>query len=638
MKKMLMLNCENLSFSVGAKDILKNVSFSLDEGDKLGIVGSNGAGKSTLLRMIVGKYQPTDGAVFTKRGAVVEMLEQNDSVDSSKTPYEELLSCCKDLVEQEKRLEELQKGMEKGDEEAERYYHELHERFLRDGGYEYKGRIRGILRSLGFSGGDDDMPCEKLSGGQKTRLALARILFRAPDILILDEPTNHLDAPTLVWLEDFLRNYHKTVLVVSHDRYFLDRTVNKILDIDRGNAKLYGGNYSVFVDKKKKDREIAEKHYKNQQKEIARIESYIELQRQWNRERNIIAAESRQKALDRMKKLDKPVAEQRSIRLSFKAGIESGNDVLTVKGLTMGFSGKKLFENLNFEVEKGDRLFIIGHNGCGKSTLMKILMNRLPQECGSYTYGYNLTLGYYDQENQNLLSSNTVLDELWNTDPSLTTTKVRSALALFNFTGDDVGKSVSVLSGGERARLTFSKLVLRENNLLMLDEPTNHLDIASKEVLEEALTDYDGTVIAVSHDRYFINKLANRILDFDGPDGKPLFFRGTYEEYKNYRAFSETTEEFREKKKETVSDNKKQYLENKKAQAELRKMKSALERDEKEETDIEKRLEMIAREEETFSTDYQKLSELILERDRLEERLLELYEEMEELKEKLSKE
>ena len=325
----------------------------------------------------------------------------------------------------------------------------------------------------------------KFSGGQKTRLALAKILYLSPDVLVLDEPTNHLDTATLSWLEDFIRNYRKTVIVVSHDRYFLDRVTTKILDIEHGCARLYNGNYSTFVSKKKKDREIAERHYNNQQREIARIEAYIEQQRRWNRERNIIAAESRQKALDRMEKLERPKAGPDAVRLSFKAGFESGEDVMKVRSVAKSFGENHLFSDLSFEVQKGDRLFIIGHNGCGKSTLMKILMQRMYPDYGSVDYGYNLTVGYYDQENQNLSDMNTVLDELWNTDPSMNNTKVHSALALFNFTGDEVQKKVSVLSGGERARLTFSKLVLKENNLLLLDEPTNHLDISTKEVLED---------------------------------------------------------------------------------------------------------------------------------------------------------
>lgn len=632
---MIAISCENIGFSVGQRDIISGVSFALNEGECLGIVGVNGAGKSTLLKILAGKMEPTCGSVYLKKDCRIEMLAQNDSVQSGRTPYEELLSCCEDLIFEEKRLEELSSLIDLGDADAQRQYHVLHDHFLQHGGYEFRGRCTGILRSLGFDKEYTAKDVDLFSGGQKTRLALAKILFVSPDILVLDEPTNHLDAATLVWLEDFIRNYRKTVIVVSHDRYFLDRVCSKIMDIEHGLARLYSGNYTTFVEKKKKDREIAERHYKNQQQEIARIEAYIAQQKRWNRERNIIAAESRQKALDRMEKLERPKEGPSAIRMAFKAGFESGNDVMKVRSLAKGFGGKMLFEGLSFEVQKGDRLFIIGHNGCGKSTLMKILMQRMSADEGVVDYGYNLTVGYYDQENQNLSDHNTVLDELWDQDPSMDNTTVHSALALFNFTQDEVCKKVSVLSGGERARLTFSKLVLKENNLLLLDEPTNHLDIHTKEVLEEALTSYEGTVIAVSHDRYLIGKLASCILDFDGENGKPFFFRGSYEEYLHYRSLKKDGEVLPEKTKEKLSKSKEQYLENKKNQSELRKMKTRLEKAEKQAAEAEQRLEEIAGLMEVHATDYQTLSDLNSEQETLEENLLALYEEIEELSKKL---
>ena len=633
---MIALTCEYLGFSVGAKTILKGVSFSLNEGDKMGIVGVNGAGKSTLLRMIAGTCEPSEGAVYLRKSATLEMLNQNDMVEEEKTPYEVLLSSCTELGDAEKRLEELSSRMVTGDEEASLCYHSLHERFLELGGYEYKGRIKGILRSLGFSEEQMNTPSGILSGGQKTRLALARILYKSPDILILDEPTNHLDTATLGWLEDYLRNYRKTVLVVSHDRYFLDRVVQKVLDIEWGSAKLYTGNYSSFKEQKAKNREVQEHHFRNQQKEIERIEAYIALQKRWNRERNIIAAESRQKMLDRMERIERPNEDPRNIRLTFRAGIESGNDVLKARGLSKSFSAKNLFTDLSFDVKKGDRLLIIGHNGCGKSTLMKVLAGRLSPDSGSCDYGYNLTVGYYDQENQNLNPSNTVLDELWNLSPTMIQQKVRSALALFNFTGEDVQKTVSVLSGGERARLTFAKLMLKENNLLLLDEPTNHLDIASKEVLEEALADYDGTVLCVSHDRYFISRLANHILDFDGAGGVPAFCEGTYEEYLRYKKRQEeNASEKTEGAEEEFSDRKKQYLENKKNQSEFRKLRTRLERAKAEAEAAEKKLEEFSLEEEGCCSDYVRLSEIGALREKTENALLELYGEIEDLENKL---
>ena len=432
-----------------------------------------------------------------------------------------------------------------------------------------------------------------------------------------------------------MRNYRKTVLVVSHDRYFLDRVVQKVLDIEWGSAKLYTGNYSSFKEQKAKNREVQEHHFRNQQKEIERIEAYIALQKRWNRERNIIAAESRQKMLDRMERIERPNEDPRNIRLTFRAGIESGNDVLKARGLSKSFSAKNLFTDLSFDVKKGDRLLIIGHNGCGKSTLMKVLAGRLSPDSGSCDYGYNLTVGYYDQENQNLNPSNTVLDELWNLSPTMTQQKVRSALALFNFTGEDVQKTVSVLSGGERARLTFAKLMLKENNLLLLDEPTNHLDIASKEVLEEALADYDGTVLCVSHDRYFISRLANHILDFDGAGGAPAFFEGTYEEYLRYKKRQEENASEKTEEAEEFSDRKKQYLENKKNQSELRKLRTRLERAKAEAEAAEKKLEELSLEEEGCCSDYVRLSEIGALREKTENALLELYGEIEDLENKL---
>ena len=629
----MILNCDNLSFSVGADDILKGVTFSLNEGDSLGIVGVNGAGKSTLLKLIRRELQPTGGSVSIKKGAEIAMLRQNDAVSSANTPYEEMLTAFSQLTKTEQRLALLGEEMRSGSEQAQKEYHILHEQFMQSGGYEYKSRARGVLKSLGFKE-DETRTCAMMSGGQKTRLALAKILLASPDILLLDEPTNHLDLGTLSWLEDYLRAFKKTLLVVSHDRYFLDRVTNKTLDVERGEAKLYSGGYSVYIQKKKTDKEIYARHYKNQQREIKRIEEYIALQRKWNRERNIIAAESRQKMLDKMEKLDRPQSEPTPVRMTFKAGLESGDDVLTVKDLSKSYGSVKVFSNVSFEVKKRDRLFMIGHNGCGKSTLLKIVRGILSADSGDCAYGYHLTIGYYDQENQNLNDANTVLDELWNTNVSLTQTEVRSALALFRFTGDDVAKSVSVLSGGERARLTFAKLILRENNLLLLDEPTNHLDIPSKEVLEEALTEYNGTMICVSHDRYFISKLATAILDFDGPDGKPIWYKGSYEQYLRFREKNRTdSREEAEREDDALSENKKTYLENKKAQSEKRRLRSRYEKVLKESEQIEERLAQIAESERAHESDYQLLNELHNEREALEERLMALYEEAEQLKE-----
>lgn len=627
---MIVLSVNSVCFSVGARTVLDGVSFSLNEGDKLGIVGVNGAGKSTLLKIISKRTEPASGEVFIKKDTLVGMLDQNDCVNADRTPYEEMLSVMWDLSSTEKKLEELSERMRKGDPAAEGEYHRLSESFSSKGGYEYKSRIKGMLKSLGIDW-QTDKKCSALSGGEKTRLALAGVLLRDPEILILDEPTNHLDTGTLKWLEEYLQTFRKTLLVVSHDRYFLDRLTTHILEIDRGKAKLYSGNYSVYVEKKKRDREIAERHYKNQQREIRRIEEYIAQQRRWNRERNIIAAESRQKMLDKMEKLERPLEEIKSITLAFHAGIKSGEDVLKVRDLSKAYGSARLFEGLSFDVHLGDRLFVIGHNGCGKSTLMKILTQRLLPDTGVCAYGYNVTPAYFDQENQNLDPSNTVLDELWNTDPALPQLKIRSALAQFGFTGDDVGKTVRVLSFGERARLTFSKLILKDANLLFLDEPTNHLDIQTKEVLEDALSNYDGTLVCVSHDRYFVSKLSDHILDFDGPDGKPIFYSGSYEQYLGYKDKLVPSADV---SPETVSksEGKRVYLDAKREMSKRRKNKARLEKAGAECERIEEELARLDEEECLNATDYVALSSLQTKKEELEEKLLALYEEIETLK------
>ncbi len=533
---MTAISISGVSLEFGTDVILDKISFSLNEGDKLGIVGVNGAGKSTLFKIIRGEYTPTDGSVFISKDKTVGMLEQNTGLEGDNTILGEMLASFSALISDEERLEALQKQLEvtPADDELIRSYTSLADRFKQAGGYEFRSRCKGILKNLGFDERFHDLKISGLSGGQKTRLALAKLLITAPDILMLDEPTNHLDIETLGWLEDFLSGYKGTLLVISHDRFFLDKVTNKTLEIENTHAELYSGNYSRFVKLKAENREIRERQYKNQQKEIARIEAYIEQQHRWNRERNIIAAESRQKALDRMVKIERPEDLPDKIRLTFTKSGESGNDVLTVKDLTKSYPNKPLFSDVSFLVKKRDRLFIAGPNGVGKSTLIKIIAEKLAADSGSYEYGYNVTVGYYDQENQNLDPDNTVLDELWNCYEGLTQTEIRSALALFLFKGDDIEKKVSVLSGGEKARLTMCKLILSKMNLLILDEPTNHLDINSREALENALSEFDGTIIAVSHDRYFISKLATRVLDLGV---KPaLDFFGSYEEYKAHQA------------------------------------------------------------------------------------------------------
>ena len=638
---MISISCDNLSLSFGIDTILESVSFSLNDGDKLGIVGVNGAGKSTLFRLITGEYHADSGAVYVAKDKTVGLLEQNTGLQSDRSVYEEMLLSFPALRRMEDRIASLEAAIaayetenKPHDEAFDRLvasFAEQSEAFEAEGGYSYKNRIRAMLTQLGF--GEDlwSIPIDKLSGGQKTRLALVRLLLQEPDILMLDEPTNHLDIDTLTWLEEHLRSYKKTILVVSHDRYFLDKIATKILEIEHKRGTLYNGNYSSYQEQKIKNREIEEKHYQNQQREIARIEAYIEQQRRWNRERNIIAAESRQKQLDKMVKLDRPTAAPDKIRLQFSKSGESGNDVLELNRLSKSYPGKPLFSDVSAMIRKHDHVFVYGPNGCGKSTLLKIIMDRVTPDRGDYEYGYNVTVGYYDQEQQELDEENTVLEELWSSYENLTQTEIRNTLALFLFRGDDIEKKVSVLSGGEKARLTLAKLILSKMNVLILDEPTNHLDIPSREALENALLSFDGTIIAVSHDRYFIKKLANRIFDLSA---HTLFdFRGTYEEYLAYRELKKNEAAVADAfgtVPETVSAGKEQFLKNKADAAQRRReeraRKKTAEAIAKTEAEIEEIDTEMAGE---AAMDYKRLSELQIRKDELEEALLLLYEEEE---------
>jgi len=638
---MISISCDNLRLSFGIDVILESVSFSLNEGDKLGIVGVNGAGKSTLFRLITGEYRQDSGAVYIAKDKTVGLLEQNTGLQSDKSIYEEMLLAFPALRSMEERLaaaeaaiaayETEQKPHDEAFDRLVASYSALSESFEAEGGYSYKNRIRAMLTRLGFGEELWSIPIDKLSGGQKTRLALVRLLLQEPDILMLDEPTNHLDIDTLAWLEEHLKSYKKTILVVSHDRYFLDKIANRILEIEHKRSTVYNGNYSSYLEQKIKNREIEEKHYQNQQREIARIEAYIEQQRRWNRERNIIAAESRQKQLDKMVKLDRPTAAPDKIRLQFSKSGESGNDVLELNRLSKSYPGKPLFSDVSAMIRKHDHVFVYGPNGCGKSTLLKIIMDRVQPDHGDYEYGYNVTVGYYDQEQQDLDEENTVLEELWSAYENLTQTEIRNTLALFLFRGDDIEKKVSVLSGGEKARLTMAKLILSKMNVLILDEPTNHLDIPSREALENALLSFDGTIIAVSHDRYFIKKLANRIFDLSS---HTLFdFHGTYEEYLAYKEFKKTEAAAAAASgsvPEAVSAGKEQFLKNKADAAQRRKeeraRKKTAEAIAKTEAEIE---EIDAEMAGDAAADYKRLSELQTRKDELEEALLLLYEEEE---------
>ena len=647
---MIAITVDNLSLSFGTAVILDSVSFSLEENDRLGIIGVNGCGKSTLFKLITGELDATEGNVYISKGKSVGILRQDDAFldfsedDRAATALEVMYRAFPELLHAEARLAELEALLNSG-AEGERSqsslvseYTALNEKFIAGGGLEFRSRCASTLLKMGFDPDMQNRPFSALSGGQRTRLALSRELCREPDILMLDEPTNHLDMETLIWLENYLAGYKKCLMVISHDRYFLDRVTNKTLCIEHHRAKLYNGGYTRSMAQRKVDREIEEKHYRNQQKEIARQEAYIAQQRAWNRERNIIAAESRLKMLEKMEKLEKPKDAPKGIRLSFEYSGASGNEVMLVHRLSFAYpDAPTLIDSMDFTVRRGDKLFFVGPNGCGKSTLIKLLLGKLKPTSGYIEHGYNVNIGYYDQENQNLTRSNTVLDELWNAYPALTETEIRGTLALFRFTGDDVYKQVSDLSGGERARLTLSKLILNPTNLLILDEPTNHLDIDSREALEGALEEYEGTVVIVSHDRYFIDKLSTRMIDMLPESAGGGFAdigvmrkgEGYAELCRDRERRSTLTAEGVAEQVSASGSNKEIYLKKKKESADARNAQKRLERLRAEATRIENEIDAIdGRIAGEAAYDYKLLSELEEKKNALEERLLEIYEEI----------
>ncbi len=640
---MTSISVSGLSFEVGTKKILNNISFSLEEGDRLAIVGVNGSGKSTLLRLITGKYEASTGGIFAAKNKSVGMMEQDDAVNFvssfgkikfDNTVLSQMYAAYPELCATELRLSELEELLKSADgDELLRLtseFTQLNGDFIANGGLHYKSRCKSLLLKLGLGEEKLTQRIESLSGGERARLSLAKLLFREPDILILDEPTNHLDTDTLEWLEGVLSNYKKTLITVSHDRLFLDKVTTKTLDIEHGISRLYNAPYSEYVKLKEEYRASELKKYNVQQKEIARLEAYIEQQRRWNRERNIIAAESREKAISRMEKVDRPLDAPKPIRFEFAKSAESGNDVLTVKNLAKSYGKQTLFSDISFEVKKNERLFIAGANGTGKSTLLKILLEKVSADKGYFEFGYNVTIGYYDQENQNLDPSKTVIDELWDAYPGTTETELRNTLALFMFRGEDAFKSVSVLSGGERARLTLAKLILSRMNLLILDEPTNHLDIQSREALEKALDAFKGTVIAVSHDRYFTKKTATRIIEIE--NGTCRNFIGGYDDYSSERERRKTAEkpilDQTPTEQAQTESNKDLYLRRKKENADARKLKKRRREvaDEIAKTELE--IEEITNElYGDAASDYTRAAELDTAKTALEEKLLQLYEE-----------
>lgn len=531
---MVLLTLQDVSKSFGLNRILSGVNLTLKEGARMGLVGVNGSGKSTLMKLISGGMQPDTGTVSLMKGAQVGLLTQQADIDSDLNVWDELARVFEPLQRMEERLREMEHEMAEKHADPEAMarlsedYARLTERFERKGGYEWPSRIQGTLVGLGFSKERQEMPARLLSGGEKTRLCLARILLTQPDLLLLDEPTNHLDLSATQWLEDTLRKYRGTVLVISHDRYFLNSVCDCMAELSMTHLTQYEGNYDAFSVKRRMNLERQLKEYQMQQKEIARQKAIIERYRMYNREKSIKAAESREKQLEKMERIERPVDEQR-IRFCFEARRRTGEDVLMAKDLSKGFGGRRLFQHFDLHLRAGDRVAIIGPNGIGKTTLLRILVGELPPDTGTVLYGSNVDVGYYDQQQAGLHEHKSVMDEVWDDFPRMQPDEVRSVLALFLFTGDDVFQPISTLSGGERGRVALTKLMLRKDNLLLLDEPTNHLDMDSREVLEGALDDFTGTLLTVSHDRYFINRVANRVVEMTA-DGVREYL-GNYDDY-----------------------------------------------------------------------------------------------------------
>lgn len=529
----MILSCQNISKSFGTDEILKNVSFHIEANEKAAIVGINGAGKSTLLKIIMQKETPDTGEVILAKDATIGYLAQYQDVSGHRTIYEEVLDAKQNIIEMEERLRGMETQMNTlTGQELETLldgYHRLSHEFELLGGYTYRSEVTGILKGLGFSESEFDRQMSELSGGQKTRVSLGKLLVTKPDVLLLDEPTNHLDMESIRWLEGFLMNYKGAVVIVSHDRYFLDRVVTKVVEIFQHQGFVYQGNYTEFAKKKAKIREDLLKQYYNQQREIKHQEEVIAKLKSFNREKSIKRAESREKMLDKIERLEKPTDENTDIHIVLEPDVTSGNDVLTVEHLRKAFGTHTLFDDLSFEIKRGERVALIGNNGTGKTTILKIINELLLADGGTIVLGSNVHIGYYDQEHQLLHMEKTIFEEIADDYPQLNHTKIRNVLAAFLFTNDDVFKRIADLSGGERGRVSLAKLMLSDANFLILDEPTNHLDITSKEILESALNQYTGTVFFVSHDRYFINQTATRILDLTG--GTIVNYIGNYDYY-----------------------------------------------------------------------------------------------------------
>ena len=637
----MILSCQGISKSFGEKVILEDASFHIEEREKAALIGNNGAGKTTLLRIIMNELHADSGQVVLMKDRQIGYLAQYQDVQGHRTVYEELLSTKQYIIDMEERMRSMELEMKHASgEELDRLmnsYTRLTHEFELENGYAYKSELMGVLNGLGFAEEDFNKQVATLSGGQKTRVALGKLLISKPDILLLDEPTNHLDMESIAWLETYLLNYPGAVFIVSHDRYFLDKVVTKVVEIEAGHVRMYSGNYSAYAEKKAQLRDAQYKAYLNQQRDIKHQEAVIVKLKSFNREKSIKRAESREKMLNKIQRIEKPLEVQSQMRLSLEPRVVSGNDVLTVEELAKSFPQQKLFSNISFQIKRGERVALIGNNGTGKTTMLKILNGLLDADAGSFSLGAKVQIGYYDQEHHVLHAEKTIFQEISDTYPTLTETEIRNMLAAFLFTGDDVFKEISALSGGERGRVSLAKLMLSEANFLILDEPTNHLDIASKEILEEALNSYTGTVLYVSHDRYFINQTATRILDLTNQS--VVNYIGDYDYYLEKKEeltekyAPSTAETVTEAKEETPSEGKLTWQQQKEEQARKRKQENELKK-------VEKRIEELETRDKEIDdtlvlpdvcTNVGRCAELSREKDKIQQELEELYEKWETL-------
>lgn len=630
------LSVRNLTMTFIERNLFTDVSFDIENNDKVGFIGANGVGKTTLFKILNGEISPTSGNVTFEKNTRIGYMEQHACNNPRIDVYSELLSVFDYLADMENEISAVTNDIDNKNGDlnklVERQTH-LIESFENLGGLTYKSRTRSALLGLGFNESDFTMPVGSLSGGQRSKLCLAKLLLSQSNMLLLDEPTNHLDIGSVNWLEGFLRDFKGAMIIISHDRYFLDRVTNKTIELEHNRTMCYKGAYSEFIEKKKAYNESLKNKYENDIKEIKRIEGIVEQQKRWGREHNFITAASKQKEADRIKaQLVTPDSELETMHMRFEPKCESGNDVLICRGLAKSFGEKHLFKNVDIHIRKGERVFILGSNGCGKTTLFKILTGKCPQDSGEYDYGANVQVGYFDQMQQNLDLSKTAIDEVWDTFPNMTQTEVRSAMASFLFRGDEVFKPLSKMSGGERARISLLKLMLKGGNFLLLDEPTNHLDSSSREELENTLKEYGGTLLIISHDRYFINKLADRVLVMT-PDGVTEYL-GNYDYY-----LERTKSEIGESKAEKAAVNKEKpqndYFLQKQRQSEERKRKTRLSKAEAEierlDGEIEKTQALLSSEE--VAADYKKLIELTNKLEQLQQEQEEQYLIWEELSE-----